>query len=96
MKRLAILDDERLQLKPVNIRLWVGIVLIFILGAVFATAAGTAYIVRRDYLTMNGIINEAVTRNDRLMAICVLANEQTKQKMQQVKKQVPPNIGGDP
>lgn len=92
MNRLCILDDERLQLKPVSLRLWFAFLLAFVLGTALAVSAGAWWIVRQDYIHMNGIINEAVTRNDRLMAICVMSEKQAKEK---VKRNVPLNIGGE-
>ena len=92
MNRLCILDDVRLQLKPVSLRLWFTAILCLVCGVVLAVSAGAWYVVRSDYVFLNATIHEAVERNDNLMRICVRSDEQMKQK---VKRNVPQNVGGE-
>ena len=60
-------------------------------GVVLATSYGAWMVVRSDYVRFNSMLNEAVTRNDRLMAICVRVDDQAKAKV----KRLPLGIGGE-
>lgn len=92
VNRLCILDDQKLQLRPVNIRLWFGFLLAFVLGTVLAVSAGAWWVVRQDYIAYSSTLTQVLEQRDNLMRICVARDDAAKQK---VKKNVPQNIGGE-
>lgn len=92
MNRICILDDQKLQLKPVSLRLWFGFFLAFILGTVLAVSAGAWWVVRQDYIAYSSTLTQVLEQRDNLMRICVARDDAMKQK---VKKNVPLNVGGE-
>ena len=92
MKRLALLDDERLSLHPVSLRLWLLSLLCLICGVVLATSYGAWMVVRHDYEAYSSTLTQVLEQRDNLMRICVARDDSMRAK---VKRNVSQNIGGE-
>ena len=91
--RLCILDDVRLELRPVNLRLWIGVIVLFIAATVFGVSAGAWYIVRQDYVTYSSMMSDALAQRDGMMRICVLQEDATKKMA--AKRKTALGVGGE-
>ena len=92
MNRLCILDDVRLQLKPVSLRLWFTAILCLVCGVVLATSYGAWMVVRQDYQSYSSTLTQVLEQRDNLMRVCVARDDASKAK---VRKNVPQNVGGE-
>lgn len=91
--RLALLDTELERMHSVNLRLWIGVIMVFVALTTFTVSWAAWIVVRRDYVNFNAITAEALAQRDRLMDICVMRDNATKAQVKQVKAKL--NIGGE-
>jgi hypothetical protein len=96
-RRLCLLDEDRMLLRPISIRFWSLFILSLVCGVVLATSYGAWMVVRQDYLAYSSTLSDVLKQRDGLMRVCVLKDDAAKAKLQDVKKKapVPPNIGGE-
>ena len=79
--RLALYEEEIQRLHPINVRLVVGLILLFSAVISASTASGIFYLVRQDFQEYNRVISATIAQRDRLMQICVVENDKSRKKL---------------